>query len=342
VRDSLVGAAGITVGLSAAARAATVEPTPSKKKILNYNADMEYRRLGKTGLWVSAVAMGGHWKRIDRVLNATGKTFTQNCHDVVSRCIDAGINYIDACTDAEVEAYSKALAGRRNKMYLALSYLEREARRKEYRTSKKLLESLDILLQKSNQEYTDLWRITCLEVGGRHTFITSGEIIGALEKAKKQGKARFIGISSHDRRWLKFMVEYFPHLEVVLFPYTARTKKVPKDSLFDVLEKCDVGAFGIKPFANNLLFEGSSAPNAPHAEEDDRRARLAIRHILSNPLIIPIPGLVSTHQVDNVAKAVKERRELDSAEVKELAKVMDQAWAKLPENYQWLKKWEYV
>ncbi len=77
VRDSLVGAAGIAVGLSAAARAATAEPTPSKKKILNYNPDMEYRRLGKTGLWVSAVAMGGHWKRIDKVLSATGKTWRQ-------------------------------------------------------------------------------------------------------------------------------------------------------------------------------------------------------------------------------------------------------------------------
>jgi aryl-alcohol dehydrogenase-like predicted oxidoreductase len=91
-----------------------------------------------------------------------------------------------------------------------------------------------------------------------------------------------------------------------------------------------------------LILEGSSAPEDPHAEEDDQRARLAIRHILCNPLIIPIPGLVSTHQVDNVAKAVKERRELDLAETKELAKAMNRAWAKLPKSYQWLKNWEYV
>jgi predicted aldo/keto reductase-like oxidoreductase len=342
MQDSLVGAAGIAVGLSAAERAAAEKPPVDTKKSLNYNPDMEYRRLGKTGLWVSAVAMGGHWKRVDKILSAAGKTFDQNCHDIVSRCIDVGINYIDACADAEVEAYSKALAGRRDKMYLALSYCAREVRQEEYRTSKKLLESLDILLQKSNQEYTDLWRIMCLEPGSEHTFRTSCELVAALEKAKKQGKARFVGISSHDRRWLKFMIEYFPQLEVVLFPYTAKTKKVPKDSLFDALKKCDVGAFGIKPFANNSLFEGSSAPDDPHAEEDDRRARLAIRHILCNPQIIPIPGLVSTHQVENVARAVKERRELDLAEARELEKAMNQTWAKLPEDYQWLKNWEYV
>jgi len=108
-------------------------------------------------------------------------------------------------------------------------------------------------------------------------------------------------------------------------------------------KKCDVGAFGIKPFASNSLFKGSSAPDDPHAEEDDRLARLAIRYILcNNAITAPIPGLISPHQVDNMAKAVKERRKLDVAESEELKKSMDEAWARLPANYQWLKNWEYV
>ena len=37
---------------------------PRNTKILNYNPNMEYRRLGKTGLMVSAVCLGGHWKRV--------------------------------------------------------------------------------------------------------------------------------------------------------------------------------------------------------------------------------------------------------------------------------------
>jgi aryl-alcohol dehydrogenase-like predicted oxidoreductase len=205
------------------------------------------------------------------------------------------------------------------------------------------MESFDSLLAESKQEYTDLWRITCHEPGGKHSFNTSCELVAALEKAKKQGKARFIGISSHDRRWLKMMIEYFPQLEVILFPYTARSKVAPKDSLFDAVKKCDIGVFGIKPFASNSLFKGSSAPDDPNAAEDDRRARLAIRYILCNPAITaPIPGLVSTHQVDNMARAVKERRELDLKEAAELERAVDDMWAKLPANYQWLKDWEYV
>ena len=338
MRDSAMAAAGLAVGLGAAASKNAYGDAASRK-ILNYNPDMEYRRLGKTGLWVSAVCLGGHWKRVD----VMEQDFDENRREVVNRCIDVGINYIDACTEREVPAYSKALAGRRDKMFLALSNCGHEVRKEKYRTAKKLLKSLDSLLAASKQEYTDLWRITCYEPGGRHSFNTSCEIVAALEQAKKQGKARFIGISSHDRRWLKMMIEYFPQIEVILFPYTSKSKAAPQHSLFDAVKKCDVGVFGIKPFASNSLFKGSSAPDDAHAEEDDRRAQLAIRYILCNPAITaPIPGLINTHQVDNVARAIKERRELDTAEARELEKVMDETWAKLPANYQWLKDWEYV
>lgn len=340
MRDTSLMAAGAVAGALIPAGQAVVEATDSAiRKTPSYNPDMEYRRLGRTGLWVSAVCLGGHWKRV----NVMNQDFDKNRRDVVDRCMEVGINYIDACCRPEVLAYSKALAGRRDKMYMALSYCGQEVRNEKYRTTKKLMESLDSLLAESKQEYTDLWRITCFEPGGKHSFNTSCELVAALEKAKKQGKARFIGISSHDRRWHKMMIEYFPQLEVILFPYTAMSKVAPKDSLFETVRKHDIGVFGIKPFASNSLFKGSSAPDDPKAEEDNRRARLAIRYILCNPSITaPIPGLISPAQVDNMAKAVKERRQLDVAEAAELERAADEMWAGLPANYQWLKNWEYV
>ena len=340
MRDGAIVTAGVVAGLAAVNKSAASQekPAASKSKILNYNENMEYRRLGKTGLMVSAVCMGGHWKRV----NVMKQDFDQNRWDVVSRCIEVGINYLDACWGGEVMAYSKALKGRRDKMYLALSNGSKESRNKNYRTAKKLLASLDELLQASKQEYTDLWRITCLEPGGQHSFNTSCEIVAALEKAKKQGKARCAGFSTHDRRWIQMMVKMFPQIDVVVFPYTAMSKKAPTGSIFDDLRKYDVGAFGIKPFASNSLFKGDSSPDSPYAKEDDRRARLAIRYILCNPSIMPIPGLISIHQVDNLAKAVVERRELDLKEKAELQEAAEKMWARLPSNYQWLKNWEYV
>lgn len=337
IRNSSIVAAGAVAGTLAGGIASGAGVNTSR--ILCYNPDMEYRRLGKTNLMVSAVCLGGHWKRV----NVMGQDFDQNRKEVVDRCMEVGINYIDACCRNEVLAYCKALKGRRDKMYMALSYCGKEARNPEYRTAKKLLESFDELMKESGQDYTDLWRITCFEPGGEHTFDTSCEIVEALETAKKQGKARFIGISSHDRRWHQMMIEQFPQLEVILFPYTSMSKVAPKESLFDAVKKCDMGVFGIKPFASNSLFEGDSSPDSPHAEGDDRKARLALRYILCNEAITaPIPGLVSKHQVDNVAKAVAERRQLDVAEKAELEEAGNTMWAKLPDNYQWLKDWRYV
>jgi aryl-alcohol dehydrogenase-like predicted oxidoreductase len=327
MRDTAIAAAGVVAGLGGAAAQTTkaaAQAAVNTSKIINYNPNMLYRRQGKTNLMVSAACLGGHSRS-----NLEERT------KIVSRCIDAGINYIDACTRGEVIRDAKALKGRREKMYLSLSYCGRETRNPEYRTSKKLMESLDSLLKEAKEEYTDLWRVTCYEPGGRHSFNTSCEMVNALEKAKKQGKARFVGFSTHDRRWIKFMIEYFPQIDCVCFPFTTMSKRAQTDSLFPALKKCDVGAFGIKPFAAASLFTRDR-------EENDKRARLAIRYILHSNTVIPIPGMNNVSHVDNVAKAVMERRKLDMKETAELKKATTEMQAKLPRHYQWLKNWQYV
>lgn len=319
MRDSAVTAAGVAVGLAAAGAKAD-----DTARIRNYNPNMEYRRLGKTNFMVSAVGLGGH-----------SRSNQEERNEVVARCLDIGINFIDSTGDGELHRDIKALGNRRDKVYLALSDTGREPRNPEFRTAKKLSETLDNALQRAKLEYTDLWRITVYEPGGRHSFNTSSAVIEALTNAKKQGKARAVGISSHDRRWFKFMIEYFPELEVVLFPFTTMSKAAPTDSLFPAIKKCDVGTFGIKPFAAGSLFRGDR-------EENEKRARLAIRYILNSNTVIPIPGLNSVDHVDNVAKAVTERRELDLKEKAQLETARTEAWANLPQNYHWLKNWEYV
>ncbi|MHC4705748.1 MAG: aldo/keto reductase [Planctomycetota bacterium] len=340
IRNTSLVAAGTVAGVLAnkAQAAKDKGKEVDTSKILNYNPNMEYRRLGKTNLMVSAVCLGGHWKRYD----VMKQELDQNRYDVISRCIEVGINYVDACWNGEVRVYAKALKGRRDKFYLAMCHGSKGPRNAEWRRADKLLQGLDELLRETKLEYADLWRIVCMETGGKHTFDTACEIVKAFEKAKKDGKARFVGFSTHDRRWIKFMIEYFPQVEVVIFPYHALSKRMPKDSVFDALAKCDVGAFGIKPFASNSMFRGTSAPGDPYEKIDNERARLALRYVLCNPHIVPIPGLISAQQVDNAAKAVMERRQLDVTEAKELQDAMKETWARLPANYQWLKNWEYV
>ena len=343
-----LGAAGL------AARGVGAADAVPPEKILNYNKDMEYRRLGKTGLMVSAVCMGGHWKKLDEAVPAAkGKgifgadfnnaEFQKNRHEVVSKCMEVGINYIDACTYEEVRAYSKALEGRRDKMYLGFSWYQNEMRNGKYRTTEALLKNLDDGLKQCGLEYVDLWRVTMNEKSSQHTEAEVEQMMKALEAAKKAGKARFTGFSSHDRPHIKLMIETYPVVDAVVTPYTAKSKELPTDSLFEAVTKHDVGVFGIKPFASGSLFKGGGSPQGKEPEEDDKRARLAIRYILCNLAVTaPIPGLITTHQVENVALAIRERRELDKKEQGHLQRAMDEAWAKLPDDYQWLKQWEWV
>jgi len=355
VRDGTLAAAGMAVGFGAAEAARTTR---------SYSESMEYRPLGETGLMLSAICLGGHWKKVPYQYGT--EAFAKNRRDVVSACIDCGINYIDACAESEVLAYAEALRGWREKMYLGFSYYEHEMRFAEWRTAEKLIEGLDDLMARAKLDYVDLWRPTCYwQPHTDHTVAHEEAMVEALEKAKKAGKVRFGGMSTHKHDWAMRMIETYPQaIQAIVLPYTAGSKKahmrvekgkgvwqaVPEqeggsmDSLIDVVKKSHTGWVGIKPFAGGSLFRTLGAPDSPVKEENDQRARLTLRYVLCNDaLTCAIPGLATRDQVYNAAKAVNERRELDVAERRQLDEAVDQMWAKLPDGYKWLKnEWEYV
>jgi aryl-alcohol dehydrogenase-like predicted oxidoreductase len=351
------GAAGTAAALSTPriVRAGNPENVDTAK-ILNYNSDMEYRRCGKTNLMISAVSLGGHWKRVVKMIGGQEPAgwmtmaidradFQKNRAEVVSRCIDRGINYVDACCGEEILAYAKAIQGRRDKMYFGYSWHVKESRFPEWRSAARLKQGLDEGMKEAGLAHVDLWRISLLTDSVNHQDSELDEVAAALDWAKQTGRARFIGISSHDRTHIKRMLLKFPkQLEVILTPYTAKTRVVDDESgLWAAIRKADVGWFGIKPFASNTVFKGDSSPDSPHAHADNEIARLTLRAILCNTAITaPIPGLISELQVDNAAMAVKERRELDLEEKARLDAATERAWANLPPRYRWLDDWQVV
>jgi aryl-alcohol dehydrogenase-like predicted oxidoreductase len=358
VRDGAMAAAGVAAGLTATYTVRAGNPAQADtSQIMNYNPEMEYRRCGRTNWMISAVCLGGHWKRLDTVIpglfrggdwlgaNLNSEEFEKNRYEVVTRCIERGINYIDACTGQEVIMYSKALKGRRDKMHLGYSWYQKESRSGSWRSTEKLKESFDSGLKEAGLDYVDLWRITLHEGSSQHSKEEIESAVRALEWAKRSGRARATGFSSHDRPHIKWMIEtYTDVLEVICTPYTPKTKVVDdKDGLWAAMKKLDVGWFGIKPYAGGSLFQGDGTPGTVRYEEENKLSRLAIRYILCNPAITaPIPGMIRVEQVDNLALAVMERRELDTAEQAQLERAMDRAWANLPYHYGWLKDWEYV
>lgn len=182
-------------------------------------------------------------------------------------------------------------------------------------------------------DFADIWRISLpadgIEDISERRWIEEATIEG-LSLAKKQGKARFAGVSSHDRAWLGKMAAQYPQqIEVVLFPFTAGSSPAPEESLLDTLQAYDTGALAIKPFGGGGLFQA--------AGDRDLRARLAIRHILAHSAIAAaVGGYASAAQLENAAAAGL--APLDPTERALLGYGTADIWAETS----WLRAWRHV
>ena len=134
-------------------------------KILNYNPKMGYRRLGKTNLIISEIVLGAHFN------NPSGQHFwakfvndelpaeiANNRTEVVSRCIDHGINFLDITYGGEALAYGAALKARRDKIYIAADDGEFCMRHKHCRNPASQMQSVESCLRRLDTDYLDIWR----------------------------------------------------------------------------------------------------------------------------------------------------------------------------------------
>jgi hypothetical protein len=334
VQTTAAVAAGAALGMKTLAAAA------DPRKARSYNENMEYRPLGRTGLMISAISIGGHWKRIP--YQGGSAEFKKNRRDVMNACLDHGINYVDACSAGEVAAYAEAVQGRREEMYMGFDWTM--ARNPAIAGSLEALKKgMDDGLKKTGLEYVDVWRLTLHEQTTLNSVQEIETVVAALEWGKKTGKARATGISTHHRPWIAEAVAKYPQIEVVVTPYSAGSKEKPVGSMFDALRKYNVGMIAIKPFASGSLFASRGTPDSPTKEDDDQRARMALRYVLCcDVMSATIPGLITVDQVKNAAAAVKERRKFEAAEVERYQKLAANMWRSLPANYQWLHDWRWV
>ena len=315
-------------------------PAEDVRKTRSYNENMEYRRLGRTGLMISAISIGGHWKRIP--FKSGSDEFRKNRRDVMNACLDHGINYVDACSAGEVMVYAEAVKDRREEVFMGFDWTM--ARDPAIAGSEeRLKQGLDEGLKKSGLDYVDLWRITLHEQTTKNSEREIENVMAVLAWGKKTGKARATGIATHHRPWIAEAVAKYPQIEVVVTPYSAGSKEKPVGSMFDALRKQEVGMIGIKPFASGNLFASRGTPDSPTKGDDDQRARMALRYVLSSDVLsASIPGLITVDQVRNAAAAVKERRRFESAEARRYERLTGDMWQRLPADYGWLRGWEWV
>jgi len=366
------GSALVAAAVAAGALAAE-SPKPDPQKVLNYNPKMHYRRLGKTNLMLSEISLGGHWK--DRGGGGVWDTFTgdqvpadvvKNRTEVVSACIDAGVNYLDITTAAECLSYGAALKGRRDKMIIGADDHRLGPRNPANSNVKALVHNVDECLRRLGTDYLDIWRVQALQRGG-HPDSEVAVWIEAYQKIHQAGKAKHFGISSHTRPWIQHVIEKFPQVEMVIFPCTAKTREkgqkptpasvVEGDmvqgwhsdttkSVFQSVREKDVGLVTIKPFVGGFLFK--TAAKFPvmgtGKKEDNDLARLVLQCILTNDAITAVvPGVTTVYEVDNAARASSARQTAMSVRERQwVAEIADACWQNLPEHYAWLRDWEMV
>lgn len=152
---------------------------------------MQHRTLGRTNLSVSTLGFGG--SEIGH-RGATQETVTR----LLNAAIDAGLNVIDTaeCYKNSEELIGQAVAHRRNDFHLFTKVGHEHGWDKAHDWSAQSIErTIERSLKRLRTDRLDLVQLhSCgLDV------LERGEATAALERARQQGKTRFIGYSGDDQ-----------------------------------------------------------------------------------------------------------------------------------------------
>ncbi|MCK6591830.1 MAG: aldo/keto reductase [Polyangiaceae bacterium] len=147
------------------------------------------RKLGKTGLEVEPVSLGG-----EGILRTTGRF--KEAVPMILEALRLGVRYCDTAPayqqsqDYYGEAFKAAGQGARERVILASKTHER--------TEKGALRLLDDSLRRLGTDHLDIWQLHDLRtIDDLDEIFAKHGAIHAVEKAKAEKRIRFVGITGH-------------------------------------------------------------------------------------------------------------------------------------------------
>ena len=204
---------------------------------------MEYRQLGKTGMNVSVLGLGG-WEI--GYLHTSVSTVKK----MLNEAIDAGVNVIDT---AECYAISKELietVGKRRKDFYLLTKCGHESGRSypDWRPES-LLRCIQRSLKRLKTDHLDLIQLhSCSEVELR-----KGAVIDTLKRARENGYTRHVGYSAPNTICYRMRrVRYVANIHQRHQPGGARA--------VSLAEKHNIGVIAKRPVANVAWQNGDRPP----------------------------------------------------------------------------------
>jgi diketogulonate reductase-like aldo/keto reductase len=167
------------------------------------SAGIPRRALGRTGVEVSALALGGSHLGL--------APSEREGIRIVHEAIDAGIDFMDNAWEyhegRSEELMGRALEGRRHQVFL-MSKVCTHGR--DRRTAMRQLEQS---LKRLKTDYLDLWQIhEVIHDNDPDLHFAKDGAVEALEQARREGKVRFVGFTGHKDPsiHLKMLAHDFP------------------------------------------------------------------------------------------------------------------------------------
>ena len=296
-------AAGLSLPVAGMASVAASQAPAAKapKAVPAAAAPAGYRTLGKTGLKVSTVGYG---------------CMITSDSSVIARAVDMGITYFDTARGYQSgnneRMVGAALKGSRNKVAIST--------KSESKTAAEAMAHLDTSLKELGTDYIDIWYM--------HARDTVADIpddqIAVWENAKKQGKIRHIGISTHNPAAIVDRVLAVGKFEVVLstFNFAVGTGN---DPAYKKLVDAGIGMVAMKVMAPASRAKGFSDLPGFRADRMDRVTKpggplAALKWVLRDRrFATTIPSMTDIDQLEMNVRAMSEP--FSAADEKLLARI---------------------
>ncbi|MCW4011769.1 MAG: aldo/keto reductase [Candidatus Bathyarchaeota archaeon] len=253
---------------------------------------MEKIRLGKSGLNVTRVVMGGI---------PIQRPSMDDAKKVINRALDLGINLIDTSIgygDSEIRI-GEAVKDRRDEVYLAT--------KGRWQSKEIVKESIDASLKRLQTDYIDLWQMHNIrDPEAFQQVIAPGGSMEAAKEALESGKIHHLGFSTHHEGVAMMGVES-GLFETVQFPFNFIAREA-NNRLIQCAKDNDVGFIGMKPFAGGNITD----------------ARLAIGYVLQFDNVVPDPGIERAEEIEQIVELVESGIELQQEDQDLMDKIKEE------------------
>ena len=278
------------------------------------SGEMPKRQLGKTGVSVSAIGLGG--AHIGRAASPEMAT------KVIRYAVDHGITFMDNCWDyVDGEAERRMGAGLRDgyrqKVFLMTKF--------DGRTRQSCAKQIDESLQRLQTDHIDLMQYhENIRLEDPDRFFAAGGPLEALLEAKQAGKIRYIGFTGHKDpmvhlRMLEMAQQnkfHFDSCQMPLNPMDYHFRSFTHQVVPKLVEQ-GIAVLAMKTMGGGVLLQSKTVTPIE-----------CLHYALNLPTSVVITGMDSTERVDQALEAARTFKPMNKQQVEALVSKTKDAAAK--------------